>query len=294
VRAPPDNLGTDTGSGLAGIFRGEARDRRFNELREWNVSNEVTTKSVLTTIGAKPLPQDTHSCWSCGSMRAAHFCESCGKVQPPAPVDYFSFFGLPLKLTIDVAALEKDFYLLSRRLHPDLNARAGSQEQEWALEQSSLLNDAYRTLKDPIKRTQYLLHLEGVELEEQSKSATEQARATGEAKKQIVPPDLLEEVFELNMQLEELRMNKKMGDDDPALIADIGKQKLPLEAKHEALLEELQQYWTEWDGVIDRRQAGSPAAIEERARVRDKMVDVLNRRNYIRNLVRDVNAALEN
>jgi molecular chaperone HscB len=227
-------------------------------------------------------------------MRAAHFCESCGKVQPPAPVDYFSFFALPLKLTIDVAALEKDFYLLSRRLHPDLNARAGSQEQEWALEQSSLLNDAYRTLKDPIKRTQYLLHLEGVELEEQSKSATEQARATGEAKKQIVPPDLLEEVFELNMQLEDLRMNKKMGDDDPALIADIGKQKLTLEAKHEALLEELQQYWTEWDGVIDRRQAGSPAAIEERARVRDKMVDVLNRRNYIRNLVRDVNAALEN
>ena len=138
------------------------------------------TKSALTAISAKPLPQDTHSCWSCGSMRAAHFCESCGKVQPPVPVDYFSFFGLPPKLNVDVAALERDFYDLSRRLHPDLNARAGSQEQEWSLEQSSLLNDAYRTLKDPIKRTQYLLHLEGVELEEQSKSATEQARATGE------------------------------------------------------------------------------------------------------------------
>ena len=248
------------------------------------------TKSALTTIGAKPLPEDTHSCWSCGSMRAAHFCESCGKVQPPVPVDYFSFFGLPLKLNLDVAALEKDFYLLSRKLHPDLNAQAGSREQEWALEQSSLLNDAYRTLKDPIKRTAYLLHLEGVDLEEQSKSATEKARATGGIKKQIVPPDLLEEVFELNMQLEELRMNKKTGEDDPALIAEIGKQKLALEAKHEALLQELQTYWKAWDAVIER---GPEASTEERAKVRDKMVDVLNRRNYIRNLVRDVNEAVE-
>ena len=157
----------------------------------------------------------------------------------------------------------KSFYELSRKLHPDLYARAGSQEQEWSLEQSSLLNDAYRTLKDPIKRTQYLLQLEGVELEEQSKSATEQARATGEIKKQIVPPDLLEEVFELNMQLEELRMNKKMGDDDPALIAEIGKQKLALEAKHEALLQELQTYWKTWDAAdrsrprCDRRTGAS-------------------------------------
>jgi molecular chaperone HscB len=226
-------------------------------------------------------------------MRAAHFCESCGKVQPPVPVDYFSFFGLPPKLNIDLKALEKSFYELSRKLHPDLNARAGTQEQEWSVEQSSLLNDAYRTLKDPIKRTQYLLHLEGVELEEQSKSATEQARATGAAKKQIVPPDLLEEVFELNMQLEELRMNRKMGEDDPALIEEIGRQKLDLEEKHLALLHELEVRWRMWDGMIQRKQNGQPVSEEERKQERDKMVDVLNRRNYIRNLVRDVNAAIE-
>src|SRR5271166_204896 len=220
------------------------------------------TKSVLTTIGAKPLPEETHSCWSCGFMRAAHFCESCGKVQPPVPVNYFSFFGLPRKLNVDLAALEKSFYALSRKLHPDLSASSGSnqKEQEWSLEQSSMLNDAYRTLKDPIKRTQYLLHLEGVELEEQSKTATEQARATGAMKKQIVPPDLLEEVFELNMQLEELRMNKKMGDDDPALIEEIGKQKSSLEAKHEALLQELQFQWKDWDTLIDRGAAQTSSA----------------------------------
>src|ERR1700722_14450173 len=168
-------------------------------------------------------------------MRAVHFCESCGKVQPPAPVDYFTFFGLPRKLTLDVSAIEKDFYELSRKLHPDLNARAGSQEQEWSLQQSSLLNDAYRTLKDPIKRTQYLLRLEGIELEEQSKAATEKARASGEVKKQIVPPDLPEEVFELNLQLEELRMNKKMGADDPALVKDLEGHKAQFEKKYEEL-----------------------------------------------------------
>jgi molecular chaperone HscB len=254
---------------------------------------EAMTKSSLTEISAKPLPEDTHSCWSCGAMRAAHFCASCGKVQPPAPVDYFTFFGLPPKLNLDVAALEKDFYELSRKLHPDLNATAGSKEQEWSLEQSSMLNDAYRTLRDPIKRTQYLLHLEGVALEEQSKAATEKARTTGEIKKQIVPPDLLEEVFELNMQLEELKMNKKMGEDDPALIEEIGKHKIALEAKYEALLQELQKYWVEWDSLIERNH-GSKAPAEERAKITSKMVDVLNRRNYIRNLVRDVNEALEN
>jgi molecular chaperone HscB len=245
----------------------------------------------LTMIDAKPLPETTYSCWSCGDMRAAHFCESCGKVQPPAPSNYFAYFGLPPKLNLNVAALEKDFYALSRKLHPDLTARASTLEQEWSLEQSSLLNDAYRTLRDPIRRTQYLLKLQGVELEEQSRSATEQARATGETKKQIVPPDLLEEVFELNMQLEELRMNKKMGDDDPALIEEVGKQKLALEAKHEALLDELKSHWKAWDALIDR---GQDATAEERVGVIAKMVDVLNRRNYIRNLVRDVNEVLEN
>jgi molecular chaperone HscB len=216
-------------------------------------------------------------------MRAAQFCSSCGKVQPPAPVDYFTFFGLPRKLNVDSALLERHFYELSRKLHPDLNARADKREQEWTLQQSSHLNDAYRTLKDPVRRTEYLLRLEGVELEEQSKSATEEARKTGEIKKQVVPPDMLEEVFELNMQLEELRANKKMGEDDRQLVKDLNAQKTALEAKYETLLEELRGYWDQWDSeAVDH------------VKVRDQMVDLLNRRTYIRNLVRDVNEVLEN
>jgi molecular chaperone HscB len=229
----------------------------------------------------------TESCWSCGTMRAQHFCNSCGKVQPAVPVDYFTFFGFPRKLDLDTAALEREFYALSRRLHPDVFAQAESQERAWSLEQSSMLNDAYRALKDPIKRTEYLLRLEGVELEEQSKQATEKARATGELKKQVVPPDLLEEVFELNMHLEELRAQKKLGEDDPALLEEIGKAKLSLEEKYDALFNELKSEWKKWDAAVDG------GTNEDLIKIRDRMVDVLNRRNYIRNLVRDVNEALE-
>jgi molecular chaperone HscB len=253
---------------------------------------KTMSNSSFTTITAKSAPQETQSCWSCGTMRAAQFCESCGKVQPPRPVDYFTFFGLPRKLNVEIGVLENDFYELSRKLHPDLNARSGGQEQEWSLQQSSLLNDAYRTLKDPIKRTQYLLQLEGVELEEQSKSATEEARSS-QIKKQIVPPDLLEEVFELNMQFEELRMQKKMGEDDPALIEEIGRQKLELEEKNEVLLEELRSCWKTWDALIDHEQTDRPVPEDDRKRARDTMVELLNRRNYIRNLVRDVTEVLE-
>ena len=201
--------------------------------------------------------------------------------------DYFEFFGLPQKLNLDVPLLEREFYKLSRRLHPDLFVSAGKAKQDWSTEQTSLLNDAYRSLKDPIRRTEHLLHLQGVELEEQSKTATEQARASGSMKKQVVPPDLLEEVFELNMQLEQLRMNKKSGQDDPALVKELEAQRVALEDKHEALLQELRTYWSDWDKLVDR---GSE---QDRRRVRDGMVDLLNRRNYIRNLVRDVNEVLE-
>ena len=219
-------------------------------------------------------------------MRASQFCTSCGKVQPPQPVDYFSFFGLPRELNIDSAKLEREFYALSRRLHPDIYAGSDGREQEWSLEQSSRLNDAYRTLKDPIRRTEYLLKLEGVELEGQSKAATEEARRTGE-KQQIVPPDLLEEVFELNMQLEEARANKKMGEQDAALTAELQEQKKSLEGMFDALSEELRGYWNEWDA------ASGAGDSQEKTRARDRMVDLLNRRSYLRNLVRDVNEVLE-
>ena len=236
--------------------------------------------------------ETTASCWSCGEMRAAHFCSSCGKLQPPAPADYFTFFGLPRKLNLDVEQLERSFYELSRRLHPDLYAQADQREQSWSLEKSSQLNNAYRTLKDPVQRTEYLLRLEGVQLEEQSREATEEARAAGTLKKQVVPPALLEEVFELNMQLEEMRTSRKMGESDPELQKDLETHKEKLEKDVTVLFDELKGYWDEWDNLLDRQRHRKTVADAEYEQVRQKMVDLLNRRNYLRNLVRDVNEAL--
>ena len=250
------------------------------------MAQQFDKSGVIIDATARPV---TNTCYSCGAMRAAHYCQECGKVQPPAPVDYFTFFGLPQKLNLDTTQLERDFYALSRKLHPDINAKANNQEQEWSLEKTSQLNDAYRTLKDPILRTQYLLRLHGVQLEEQSKAATEEARKSGATKKQVVPPDLLEEVFELNMQLEELRMEKKMGEDNPDLARELQKTKQHLEEKQAAMLGDLFNEWVRWDAVVDR--AAVPDA--ERKAALDAMLAVLNRRSYIRNLLREIDEVLE-
>jgi molecular chaperone HscB len=198
------------------------------------------------------------------------------------PTDYFSLFSLPQHLHINLAALEKTFYAQSRKLHPDRFAAKPLAEQQAALAASSQLNDAYRTLRDPILRTEYLLSLQGIQLEEQSRAATDLAKATGTQKKQVAPPDLLEEAFELNMALEEMKM-----DPDPNVRADLETAR----TKFTAMLAETQQHleslWTQWDAAVD---ASDDTAKDS---AKQAMVALLNRRSYIRNLVRDVNAALE-
>lgn len=202
-------------------------------------------------------------------------------------MDYFEVFSLRRKLVVDVAALEKQFYAMSRRLHPDRFASRPVEEQEAALAQASLLNDAYRILKDPVSRTEYLLKLEGVELEEQSQRATDAARAAGTAKKQLIPPELLEEVFELNMQLQEMRMAKEMGDEeDPQVRRDLTAAQTSFQAMLARIQEEMEGLRAEWDAAFDAKEQG------RKDRVKAAMVVLLNRRSYVRNLVRDVGEAL--
>ena len=202
--------------------------------------------------------------------------------------DYFAAFALPHHLNVDLPALEKVFYAQSRKLHPDRFASKPAVEQEAALAESSLLNDAYRTLRDPIARTQYLLGLEGVELEGQSKSATEAARSSGTEKKQLIPPELLEEVFELNMQLMEMKAAKEFGDEaDPDLKRDLEAAAANLNGKMAATQRELEALWNVWDAAVDQADEQAKFA------AKDALVSLLNERSYLRNLVRDVNAALE-
>jgi molecular chaperone HscB len=201
--------------------------------------------------------------------------------------NYFSVFSLPRKLALDTAALEKTYYAQSRKLHPDRFAAKPVAEQEAALAEASRLNDAYRTLKDPIARTEYLLTLEGVQLDEQSKQATDAAKTAGVAKKQIAPPELLEEVFELNMQLEEMRMNRKLGEDDPQLVKELQAAKANFEGMLAVIQTELEALWAKWDAGVDVDDAGAKDSAKK------EMVALLNRRSYVRNLVRDVNEVLD-
>jgi len=196
-------------------------------------------------------------------------------------MDFFTVFSLPRKLQLDLSTLEKSFYAQSRKLHPDRFASRPQAEQETALAASSALNDAYRTLREPISRTEYLLSLEGIQLEEQSRAATDLAKSTGTEKKQVAPPDLLEEAFELNMALEEMRM-----DPDPNTRKDLEAARDKFTAMLDESQQQLEALWTQWDAAID---AGDEAAKDK---AKDAMVALLNRRSYIRNLVRDVNSAL--
>jgi molecular chaperone HscB len=200
------------------------------------------------------------------------------QLEPAA--DYFAVFDLPRKLHIDLAQLERSFYRLSRKFHPDVYATKSAEEQQWSLDQTSLLNDAYRTLKNPITRTEYLLRLEGVVLEAGKSD-------DGAPRDSRVPPDLLEEVFELNMQLEEMRMNRKMGEDDPQLRGDLEKARITFESQLAASDSNLQELWSKWDAALDANTAA------EKTKIKDETVALLDRRRYIRNLVRDVNEALE-
>jgi molecular chaperone HscB len=217
------------------------------------------------------------ACWSCSVAHneSTLFCPYCSKIQPPPGGDYFSVFGLEKRLNLDLAALEHEFHRLSRKVHPDHFARALDNERQWSLADTALLNDAYRTLKDPLHRTEYLLKIEGAEIGEEfsGKDRKDPSR---------VPADLLEEVFELNMQLEEMRMARKMGETDPELQAGLEQAKRKFVVLLEDVDQDLRKQWQVWDD--------GDAATRKKA---DKtMVALLDRRRYLSNLVRDVTETL--
>ena len=183
---------------------------------------------------------------------------------PSISNNYFEFFSLERKLGVDGDVLQKRFYELSRQWHPDRFSRKSAQEQAQALEATSILNDGYRTLKDPVKRAEYLL--------------TEEGFPIGEQRSRDVPPELLEEVFELNMALEEL----KSGDESARpQLEDAKRNFVDLRA---GVDEELEKLFRKYDAAESQSETAKQALHEIRG--------ALNRRRYIENLIRDVDKAL--
>jgi molecular chaperone HscB len=243
----------------------------------------MTSKATQTkSSGAAPTAAapaiQTAVCWSCGAAAGGgHFCTACGKIQPlAADADYFAFFGLPRKLAIDADTLERKFHSLSWKLHPDNFVRASEYERSLSLERSSQLNDAFRTLREPVSRLEYLLEISG-------------ARSEGQHKQQA-PPELLAEVFELNESLDELREARQAGGGS-VVMAEIGRHLNAARADFEEKLGEVDleigALFAEWDLTLD---AGGDNT--QRQKLFARMNEVLNRRSYIRNLVQSVQKEL--
>jgi len=210
-------------------------------------------------------------CSSCHEKTlGTHICSSCGKLRAlPEGTDYFAIFDLPRKLWIEMGALEQKFLQLSWKLHPDNFVNASEEERELSLKRSSELNDAYRTLRDPVTRVEYLLAIEG-------------ERKEGE-KKQQAPPELLEEVFELNESLDELREAKSAG-------GELGALKTRLQAAEKNFGEKLHEVDAQLQGIAREWDAAADANADAAARkaLMSRMNETLNRRSYIRNLVTNV------
>ncbi len=168
--------------------------------------------------------------------------------------DYFELLGLPRRLAVSQDELQKRFYELSRVWHPDRFARKPEAERQQALDHSSALNDAYRTLRDPVRRAEYVLKQEGFDV--------------GEQGTKDVPPELLEEVFELNMALEELR------DGDESVRPQLDEARANFLGMLAGIDSELEQQFAAYD-------AAKPEAL-------GAVRKLLNRRKYIQNLVAQV------
>jgi molecular chaperone HscB len=221
------------------------------------------------------------ACWSCSVAHneSTLFCPHCSKIQPAKAGDYFSVFELTPRLNLDLGALEHEFHRLSRKLHPDRFARALENEKQWSLADTALLNDAYRTLRDPIRRTEYLLKLHGAEIGEGNAGKERRKHEMGASR---VPADLLEEAFDLNMQLEEMRMARKIGETDSELQGTLEQAARKFNGLLDDVDTDLRAEWHIWDSG----DAGTRAASQKR------MVALLDRRRYISNLVRDVTETL--
>jgi molecular chaperone HscB len=210
-------------------------------------------------------------CWHCQSeVSGEYFCDRCVKVQPVSKeLDYFTCLGLPRRLTIDQHQLENKFYELSRAFHPDFYQNKSVDEQNISLGNSALLNTAYRTLRDPIERAEYLLDLEAGSVKEIRNSP---------------PADLFEEILELQDTLNEYRAAGRTSEADSTLRTKLQSERDTLVQRQRDMEAALQQLFVQWDALQDRGEATSQTRAE-RDRILKQMREHLSNRTYVKNIV---------
>jgi molecular chaperone HscB len=216
-------------------------------------------------------------CWHCQSeVTGEYFCEQCVKVQPLSKeLDYFACLGLSRLLNIDTEKLEAKFYELSRAFHPDFFQNRTASEQAISLGNSALLNTAYRTLKDPIRRAEYLLRLEA-----------------GSAKdiRTSPPADLFEEILELQEDLEKFRSaspNEAL-EQVEELRAKLKTEREGLEQRQRDMEARLFDLFTKWDELQTRKTDDEERLQAEKNSRLKEMREILSNRTYLRNIVNNL------
>lgn len=230
------------------------------------------------TSDRRELQMARSMCWHCQSeVSGEYFCDRCVKVQPVSKeLDYFTCFGFPRRLSIDQQKLETKFYELSRAFHPDFYQNKSGEEQTISLGNSAMLNTAYRTLRDPIQRAEYLLDLEA--------GAVKDIRTTP-------PADLFEEILELQDTLDEFRAVDRTSDAAVSLRTRLQSERATLEQRQRDMEAQIQQLFGRWDALQDRGEATEQARAE-RDRILKEMRDILSNRTYVKNIVNDLIATI--
>jgi molecular chaperone HscB len=239
----------------------------------------MTVEHNQKTAGSRTELQMARSmCWHCQSEVAGeYFCDRCVKVQPVSKdTDYFTCFGFPRRLTIDPNTLEAKFYELSRAFHPDFYQNKSETERDISLGNAAMLNSAYRTLRDPIQRAEYLLDLEAGAVKEIRNSP---------------PADLFEEILELQDTLEEFRAADQSTESARDLRAKLQQEHQTLEQRKRDMEAQLQRLFSDWDALQDRGEATSQTRIE-RDRLLKHMREILSNRTYVKNIVNDLVATI--
>jgi molecular chaperone HscB len=212
-------------------------------------------------------------CKHCGTEAPidVHFCPRCDRLLTLGRHgDYFTFFGLRRRLRLDMKDLEQRFRALSRLFHPDYFHNATSTERLASLERSSYLNDAFRTLRDPMARLEYLLKLEGFTPKESHDGTTK------------VPQGLLEEVFGLNEELEAIQEMRAEGASPAAISLRLGAARRPIEANLARHEDQLASLMSTHDARLEAGdQEGRRAALTE-------LRTLLLERTYLMNLLATV------
>ncbi|MGZ8394219.1 MAG: Fe-S protein assembly co-chaperone HscB [Nitrospira sp.] len=218
-------------------------------------------------------------CWHCQSEVAGeYFCERCVKVQPLSKEqDYFTCLGLPRLLTIDATALENKFYEMSRSFHPDFYQTKTDTERTISLGNSALLNAAYRTLKDPIQRAEYLVRLE--------------AGSVKEIRNQP-PADLFEEILSLQDDLEAFRAASGQPSADLATLqTKLQSDRETLEQRQRDMETRLLDLFETWDRLQRQSEPTEPLRAKKES-VLKEMRELLSNRTYVRNIVNDLVATV--